>query len=108
MYVDEKLHGEVTSPRAEPSLDGFISFLETKRRFARYRWQHAGRCACGQYAQSIGQGEDWGIRRWGGDRMWTLLDDLALDACGPRARSASFGTLLDLARAKRAELARAA
>ena len=105
MYVDEKRQGEpsVIAPRDEPSLDGFISFLETKWRWQRYRWDDAGNCACAQYADSIGEkGNSWWCEDdTCEDAAWHRLNKLAHAALAPRWRTASFGTLLDLARAER-------
>lgn len=40
--------------KTEPSLEGFIAWLETKPPEEEYNWRNDKECAVGQYAQSLG------------------------------------------------------
>jgi hypothetical protein len=78
----------------KPSLEDFIAWLEMKPRAEKYDWGASSRCACGQYAESIGQ-VWWGMR--GGDMpLWAHLNSLAY------TKPNTFGALLGRALAAKA------
>lgn len=58
MFLEEKKAGEVQVE--QPSLVGFIAFLEKMPAKGVFNWKSGQNCVCAQYAKSIGQYESWG------------------------------------------------
>jgi hypothetical protein len=82
MLYDPKWEGKATVKR-EPSLRGFIEWIETKEPKETYNWCSISHCACRQYFDSIGSGYEHRIAQtldiiaYGGGEGWTfgeLLD----------------------------------
>jgi hypothetical protein len=86
-------HDEATS---EPSLPGFINWLESKDPNEHYQWRYSEICACGQYAKHLGK-KEW--QHTGS--IWLTLNSLARGddlyaELDPKKRT--FGQLLDRAK----------
>ena len=104
MFLEDKAQAETQVQ--EPSLQGFISWLETKPPTEKYNWWDGDRCACGQYAKHIGE-PNWAYEANQGEgpskSIWRQLNDLAYHAAyrvysfGPR--EGTFCRLLEQARA---------
>jgi hypothetical protein len=84
MYLETKRDGEAQ----QPSLQGFIAWLETKDPAEKYNWSRADQCACGQYARHLGV--RW--NPWRGN-IWGRLNSIAY-LVQPR----TFGNLLKYAK----------
>ena len=85
----------------EPTLPGFVAWLERKDPNERYEWPKAEICACGQYAKEVMGQSDW-IGRDG-------FSELNMLARGPLELTAwetapshnwTFGKLLERCRKK--------
>ena len=88
----------------EPTLPGFVAWLERKDPTERYHWPTAEICACGQYAKEIG------VKSWlGSDEGWSKLNRLARGAKTINDYETvdgsgwTFGQLLDRCRKEMAE-----
>jgi hypothetical protein len=88
MYLETKRGGEV----GQPSLQGFIAWLETQDPEQQYQWSCSGECACAQYARHLGV-KSWGDV-WNPYRIiWSELNSIAY-LVQPR----TFGNLLKYAK----------
>lgn len=93
MFVETKTEGEVQVQQG-PSVAGFIAWLEKHPAHAEYFWSSGSVCACGKYAESIGQYRDWMGRIVSRNYLiWDKLDHIA------HARPRTFGAALERARA---------
>jgi hypothetical protein len=82
--------------KQQPSLEGFIAWLETKDPDESFNYHDSDMCACGQYAKSIGT-EMWGI--WPEETHTAIWDRLNGVACSRDAqRNWTFGHTLEVAR----------
>ena len=61
--------------KTQPSLEGFIAWLETKNPDETYHWPRGTECAVGQYATSIGKIEEFLIRK---NECWRRLNRIAM------------------------------
>lgn len=99
MFVETKAPGE-TPVKQNPSLEGFVAWLETKDPNEAYNYLAPHVCACGQY--SLFLGEFWIPSNAGPKQIDRVYRDLnVLSAGGPW----TFGALL--ARARRAAYVKA-
>jgi hypothetical protein len=83
--------------KAEPTLPGFIAWLESKDPNEKYNWPNSEKCACGQYARSLG------VEDWRSDDKWSKFNMLARGKpvfCDSEREEWTFGKCLD--RAKKA------
>lgn len=72
------------------SLEAFAAWLEQQPADKRYVYVDSKKCACGQYAQSLGMKsnvatdygnrEEWRIAYHAGDPFWTKADALAMQS----------------------------
>lgn len=90
MYLEDKAQGE-------PTLQGFKDFVNSKNPDERYDWSHCGKCACGQYAKSLGI-DNWIDPFLPEHDLWSNLNIKAAGTAGSYAWT--FGDL-----AKRLETA---
>lgn len=58
---------------SEPTLPGFVEWLQRKDPNERYEWPKSNICACGQYAESLGKTHWIGT----GNSTWSKLNRLA-------------------------------
>lgn len=96
MFVQDKADGEQTAIQ-HPSVAGLLAFCESQKPDTAYEWLDCHECACGQYARSIGQFEDWfggdGAPVYGWNRRWSDLNVLASGALGETTFGALAGRL---------------
>jgi hypothetical protein len=97
MFVETKRDGEVQTQ--EPSLRGFISWLETKNPNEEYYWASGKSCAAGQYAASLGIHQEFLDRTDGGKNhgIWSLLS-MAAYPREEKSLTGTFGAALEGAR----------
>jgi len=81
MFLEEKRHGE------GPTLEGFISWLETQDPEQEYPWRRSEECACAQYGKHLG------VKFSPGKEAWDSLNSIAY-----RAGPWTFGNLLKYAK----------
>lgn len=106
MFVEEKALAEPqVEQKIQPSLAGFISWLETKNPDETYPYTNSCDCACAQYLKAINQFHPW----WLSDpehNFQGLMTDLNHLAAGKSNSEGAFNTgawtfglLLDRAKA---------
>jgi hypothetical protein len=92
---------DLKSERAkQPTLPGFVAWLERKDPNEHYRWPNSEICACGQYAKTLG------MKTWQGSgsnsSTWTQLNSLARGDTPPFEEAEpsewTFGQCLDRAK----------
>ncbi len=94
-------HDPIAERAQEPTLPGFVAWLEHKDPNERYNWPMSEICACGQYAQDIG------VKNWqANNNVWHKFNmlargerDLPVHEFAPES-GWTFGKLLE--RAKKA------
>ena len=72
MFVETKREGEQIATRGEPSLAGFISWLETRDPDEKYAYFDMEHCACAQYAKAISA--EWRSGIVYENPVWMTLD----------------------------------
>src|SRR5580700_9747733 len=92
----------------QPSLEGFIAWLETKGKTEIYYWGKTENCACAQYAATLGLDGAYGRIKGEifnpNEEFFSILNRLALNADVVKIKSdfkfaaRSFSSLLKLAR----------
>jgi hypothetical protein len=75
-------------PIQQPSLAGFIAWLETKDPNGCYDWRSCKECACSQYAASLGV-YNWD--RYVNEEPWIMLNHLASNGAPWPARVQPWG-----------------
>ena len=95
MLYDKKWD-KPSEPRTfEKSLDGFISWLETKEPNEQYRWSSVTHCACAQF------GALFGISAYGISEKHLAVDPVMKRFNDIAHGVTTFGALLEKARAAR-------
>jgi hypothetical protein len=82
----------------EPSLEGFVAWLETRPADGKYNWSDPDRCACAQYAMAIGQFAGWRHNRGWNRYEWVKLNTVAKGARYHLFDQHTFGKCLKRAR----------
>lgn len=80
MLYDPKWGVPIETKPTEPTLAGFVAWLDTKDSHEKYYWFNGSNCAVAQYAHSVGLKRSY-LLRWvdtdGLGKIWGQLDWIA-------------------------------